>query len=61
MRLWPFEQFTPRMVCQGECYLKDIPVSKLDNENKWNAMSLQVEFQSFCGQVGWRLKPSKSL
>jgi len=30
MRLWPFEQYQPRMVCQGECYTKENPMSKLD-------------------------------
>ena len=40
MRLWPFEEYSPRMVCQGECYTKENPTSLLDKQNKWDAMAI---------------------
>ena len=49
LRLWPFEMFNPRMVCQGECF----NISEEDTLNKTNnfkpqkinqTMSLQIEF-----------------
>ena len=62
LRLWPFEMFNPRMVCQGECFNKDedeIGTTKKTNNFKPErinqTMSLQIEFQSFAGKVGWRL------
>lgn len=63
LRLWPFEMFNPRMVCQGECFSKDedeIGTTKKTNNFKPErinqTMSLQIEFQSFAGKVGWRLQ-----
>lgn len=54
-RLWPFESFQPRMVCQGECYLKQAPVDIYQPGTISKCMTMQIEFQSFAGKVGWRL------
>lgn len=55
MRLWPFEMYNPRMVCQGECFNRETLNANF-NPNRINqCMSLQIEFQSFAGKVGWRL------
>ena len=58
-RLWPFDVFQPRMVCQGECFAKPSQEGSGKAHYRPNqiagCMSLQIEFQSFSGKVGWRL------
>ena len=57
LRLWPFEEFDPRMVCQGECYVaKDHLNVPIKSNNSKQIMKLQLELQSFSGKVGWRLQ-----
>ena len=45
VRIWPFEEYDPRMVCQGECYVakddQNIPIAK---GNSKQIMKLQMEF-----------------
>jgi hypothetical protein len=58
LRLWPYESFKPRMVCQGVCY------SRHENETfcehtMSDHMTLNVMFQSFGAPVGWRLDNKK--
>lgn len=55
-RLWPFESFQPRMVCQGECYEKKVTNAVYNPNNIAECMTLQIEFQSFAGKIGWRLQ-----
>ena len=33
LRLWPFESFNPRMVCQGECFNRSAPYLMKYNTN----------------------------
>jgi hypothetical protein len=61
MRLWPLEMYNPRMVCQGECFNRDTLNANFKPNKINQCMSLQIEFQSFAGKVGWRLqKPDPS-
>ena len=46
-RLWPFESFVPRMVCQGECYNKTNKASgngTYDPNAIAECMIMQIEF-----------------
>ena len=51
------------MVCQGECFTKELEKDRLDNQNQWETMSMQIEFACYSGKVGWRIKtkPQKIL
>ena len=59
-RLWPFESFMPRMVCQGECYNKKFKNDVYAPNQISECMTMQIEFQSFAGKVGWRLQRAES-
>ena len=55
LRLWPFESFIPRMVCQGECFRKQSELQVNCQNTIHKNMSLLIEFQTYMGKVGWRL------
>ena len=49
------------MVCQGECFNRDTLNANFKPNKINQCMSVQIEFQSFAGKVGWRLqKPDLS-
>lgn len=43
-RLWPFESFQPRMVCQGECFEKNASNEVFKPFAMSQCMTMQIEF-----------------
>jgi hypothetical protein len=54
LRLWPFEPFSTRMVCQTECMRKRGNETYSPDELT-SVMNLQFKLPEFSGRVGWRL------
>ena len=44
VRIWPFEEYDPRMVCQGECFNKPKPNDQYNPNVIQKGMQLQIEF-----------------